>query len=156
VVGEPVPATSEAAAVVKFDPRSCNTTNNTGAWVPASKKLTLVVVTANARKTGKITSLGVFHPGVMTAEGIGVTSSLAQLKLAYPDIVSAGPGPSTDMFVLNGTVGHLIFEVAWSGAKAKGYWPKAEQGTVLWMRAETKTTEVYSIANSDAYGVCHG
>ncbi|HEY5231898.1 MAG TPA: hypothetical protein VIJ11_13530 [Galbitalea sp.] len=154
-VGAPVPDDGTAPGVVEFTPLTCTAEADGGAWVPTDRDQKFIVLTVGAHRSGAITSIGDFSSDISTAKGIHVGSSVDAVRSAYPD-ATVMSNNSTDIYVVNGTLGHLIIEVTGSASAQAGMWPAAQQNLVYDMRAEPLGDAVHSVANTDAYGVCPG
>jgi hypothetical protein len=164
-IGQPVPNDSAALALVSFDPTACVSAElgvkagdpNAGAWAttyPAVKNpygpdAPFSVVTAEPTQTGAVAAIAIWTPGIHTDEGITVGDSLDKLKVAYPKFAQIVHGQVSDVYVVRGTSGELLIEVATELAGEPGYWAANETGTVLWMTVEPIGAEVYPIAGTD-------
>ena len=87
----------------------------------------------------------------MTAEGIHVGSTEAEVVAAYGPPSETNPDGAADVYRVSGATGVLIIEVAVARDFDFGY--GSQVGTVLWMRAELPSNYLGSVANS-AWGQC--
>jgi hypothetical protein len=107
-------------------------------------------------KDETIQYLSVNTPEITTVDGLGMGSSLDAILGTY----SGGPDAVVDhadisqVYVINGTNGKLLFEVAIDGIK--GYWPADQLNTVIGLYVIPIDAEVYGLAGGDAaFGVCN-
>ncbi|WP_146134396.1 hypothetical protein [Glaciihabitans tibetensis] len=103
-----------------------------------------------------ITSVLVYSADITTPEGIHVGSSREEVLAAYPTFDQVTPGTMADVYVINGTHGRLVIEVAAAITDAgPGDWAPGVENTVLWMRvAPLNDQPVGSLAGSDSGGNC--
>ena len=156
-VGHAVPRSS---ALVHYGEHTCP---NTGGWIPgypedehnsAGQPLhPFDIVTARFGKGAPITDEYIWSKSIATARGIRVGSSEAQVRAAYPS-ASTTKSYSTIVYVVAGSGGKLLIEVALHNANAAGEWPATTLGTVVWMHAITAHAKVVSIADDDDAGPC--
>jgi hypothetical protein len=154
--------------MVRWDPVYCaefpHMDGSTGAFLPAyppavspalGERPPFTLMTTDGNPASPLASLIVLSPEVRTAEGIGVGSSRSLLSATYPAFADTRTAQLSDVFVLDGPGGRLIFEVANAvAAPLEGYWEPAVVDTVLWMRIAPPGAEPMSIAGSDAGGPC--
>jgi hypothetical protein len=105
---------------------------------------------------GIVQYLAVNTNQITTVDGLGLGSSLDALLGIY----TGGPDEVVDhadvsqVYVINGTVGKLLFEVAIDGVD--GYWPADKLNTVVGLYVFPIDAEAYGLAGTDAvFGVCN-
>jgi len=156
VVGAPVPVEDETVAVVRYDPEGCVSDSGevrAGIWRPAyTEERPFDVVTAELAQDGAIDRILVLQPFVRTAEGIGIGSTLDELRAAYPAIVGVDDG-LTSLYTLETDEGTLTFEVA-SERATPGYWTPEQQNTVMLVAARAPGDPVRGIYATDGYNSC--
>ena len=112
------------------------------------------MVTAGLTETGTVTAIDVFSSKIGTAEGIHPGSTVEELTAAYPLFDAVVHSYFSDIYVLDGTVGRLLIEVATDGSTTSGYWAGGEVGHVIWIRAVPLAQKPYSIVATDTSGPC--
>ena len=98
---------------------------------------------------GPVTYVWVWSPGVHTAAGIQVGSTRAEVLAAYPHADAVTHGVLSDVYVITGSVGKLVIEVARADSGDVGYWPPGQVDTVLWMGAVQHSDPAPAIAGTD-------
>jgi hypothetical protein len=92
---------------------------------------------------------------ITTADGLGLGSSLDAVLGVYtggPDAV-IDHADISEVYVINGTAGKILFEVAIDGIA--GYWPAEKVNTVVGLYVFPIDAEAYGLAGTDAvFGVC--
>jgi hypothetical protein len=156
-VGAPVP---DSTALVSYGEHTCP---SNGGWIvhyPQDSETSsgqpldpFDIVTDGASKSGRISREFVWSKQIMTAEGVTVGSSMADVASAYPT-AKRSTSYSTVLFAVVGTGGILVIEVAGDNANARGEWPPATLGTVVWMQVIARGAKVESIANNNDAGPC--
>jgi len=156
VVGAPVPVEDEAVSVVRYDAQACINGSDevfAGRWEPAyTEEYAFDVVTAELAQAGAIARIVVSEPYVHTAEGIGVGSSLDELRAAYPTIALVEDS-ITRLYTLGTERGTLAFEVA-NGDSTPGYWAPEQIDTVVMVTAHAPGESVRAIYATDSNGSC--
>jgi hypothetical protein len=168
VVGRPVPNPKAPTSMVRWDPDYCaefpHPGGVTGAFVAAypesvspslGERAPFTLMSAEGHPRGAVVGVLVMGPEIRTAEGIHVGSSRADLTAAYPAFSATRSDQLSDVFVIDGASGRLMFEVAKAvAAPLEGYWEEPVVDTVLWMRLTPPDAPVHAIAGSDAGGPC--
>lgn len=155
-IGEPI----TSFALVNYGEHTCPTT---GGWLPRYPRVSNTssgqplepfdIVTRDGLESTAVTKEFIWSPAIATAKGVRVGSSQAAVEAAYPT-AARSTSYSTTLFAVTGSRGRLVIEVARNNAFAKGEWPTATLGTVVWMQVLTRTEKVASIANSNDAGPC--
>jgi hypothetical protein len=168
-IGKPVPTSTRIAT---FDPTACVSAvfgvkvgdSDAGAWsadYPRSgdssdgvdsdvEPFDLIVVPQTA--VANVAMIWVWTPSIRTAAGIHVGSTANSVLSAYPQPSAVEHGPLSDLYVVNGTVGKLLIEVARTPSATSGepadYWSSANN-TVLWMISEEPDMQAEPVAGTD-------
>jgi hypothetical protein len=58
-------------------------------------------------------------------------------------------GPISDVYIVNGSVGKLVIEIARADSGDLGYWDTDQAGKVLWMGAVAPDEPISAIAATD-------
>jgi len=161
-INQPVPSST---LLFTFDPTKCVSAEtgiaagspDAGAWTatyppvdPSNpQQAPFILVDRPQNLTGTVTTIWVWSPGVHTAAGIQVGSTRAQLLAAYPHPDAVEHGAISDVYVIDGSVGHLVMEVARTDSGDPGYWPADQVDTVLWMGAVAPGGDARAIAGTD-------
>jgi hypothetical protein len=161
-IGKPVPSTT---LIAKYDATACEFkamgtpqgSASSGAWeanYPSptgtiATRAPFVIVTTRQQLGSPVRGLWVWAPGIHTSKGITVGSSRAQVQAAYPHPNALTHGPLSDVYVLDGSGGRLLIEVARSDNNDIGYWSPSQVDSVLWMGAIAPGGSVASIAGTD-------
>ena len=136
-IGQPV----TASGMVEYDPDFCDAESGNpddpanGRWLSVYGDDTFGVAVTEA---GVLGSIGVRQADIRTPGGIGVGSTVDELRAAHPDAVVSPPSNDvalTDVWVLRGATGQLVFEVA--NDSQPGYFPPEELGTVVTLRSSS-------------------
>jgi hypothetical protein len=154
VPGAAVP--TAGGGVVRRDPTGCNSDDTWGAWTAVDPAYKFVVATNGGHQYAPIYSLGVFDRSVPTTTGIHAGDTTSQLLAAYLHFNATVRNEDTKLYVINGVHGHLIFEVGLTDARSVSELNPGDAGKVISIRSEPLVDPVESIANTDAYGNCHG
>ncbi|HEY2642421.1 MAG TPA: hypothetical protein VGI56_01590 [Galbitalea sp.] len=168
VVGEPIPDESADTAIAIWNPSFCvNSTAGikpgdptAGAWTANypedatgySVSLPFSVVVPTHVKADPISQIMVSSANLSTSQGIRVGSTTAQLKAAYPSLVTGPHSTISDIYSVDGTTGTLVFEVA--NGLTPHYWSTKQIGAILWMRIVPLGSEIYAIAGTDGIALC--
>ena len=150
VIGEAPVVTDPALDVLIFDPDYCQSyvdsgdLEEAGKWIPnyepalseeSSEPFSVFV------KDDVVKQLAVDSSEIVTAEGVGLGSSRAEVLAAYPD-AEVVEVYNTDLIVIAGEHGRLIFEV---GNEGQDEYAVDE---VVFLRVINLTDELYGWANS--------
>jgi hypothetical protein len=104
-------------------------------------------------KEDRLGFINILSPEIKTAAGISLGSTLAQLTAAYPTFAILASGPLTNLYVLNGTNGQLVFEVGKAGA---GLGADENRVVNLWIRTRSSTPPGSIFDNDAGGGICPG
>jgi hypothetical protein len=164
-MGFPVPQDAADLALISYNPTACVSADlgvnagdpNAGAWTanyPAAQNAygpdaPFTVITDQPTQTGPVGLIAVWSPGIHTDKGIGIGDSLDKLKAAYPTFSEVVAGAVSDVYVVRGSKGVILFEVAKDLAGEPGYWAANELGTVLWITVQKPGVPVNAVAGSD-------
>jgi hypothetical protein len=96
-----------------------------------------------------VDTIWVWAAGIHTETGIQVGSTLHQVQAAYPHPDATQHGPISDVYVIDGSAGKLVLEIARADSGDVGYWSAAQAGKVLWMGAVTPDAHIGPIAATD-------
>ncbi|MGV8883998.1 MAG: hypothetical protein ACOH1T_00220 [Microbacteriaceae bacterium] len=157
VIGEAPPVTGPELDVAIFDDDFCaddvanGFITDPGKWVanyPTSGTEYPEFPFSILVEDGVLTNLYETSPLIHTAGGVGVGSTVAELRAAHPDAVRISKD-YIDLYVIAGENGQLVFEVGTEGSI--GYDPG-----VIWIAHVIPADETpYAYANSDAgFGGC--
>ncbi len=163
LIGKTVTSQPDAAAVVTWNATLCSKpagAQYAGGWVPNYPTVKTIFqpsifpfTFASAKKTSPVTFILVWSKDLRTAAGIGVGSTVADITSAYGSVDQVVHAATTDLYVIKGSRGQLVIEVASKYEKGLSSWSKSAVGTVQWMQIATSSKPV-SIANSDVGGSC--
>jgi hypothetical protein len=161
-INQPVPSST---LLVTLDPGACVSADagiaagapDAAAWIanypppdaanPAQGPF--IVENSSEIATNPVETIWVWAAGIHTESGIQVGSTLHQVQAAYPHPDSLQHGPISDVYVVNGSAGKLVIEIARADSGDVGYWSAAQAGTVLWMGAVTPDADIGPIAATD-------
>jgi hypothetical protein len=156
-VGAPVPQ-DEAEPIVVFDPDACvggSSAGADGAWIATADGMDygdLYVITKPRTRDGDISALYVFNAEFTTAEGIHPGSTFAELTAAYAQFDEVVTGDGSDLYVIDGQSGQLVFEIANRG-DIRGPAPDAFT-SVVWMSVHPFGAPLTPIAFTDGNDQC--
>jgi hypothetical protein len=135
VIGSPVPDEPAASAVVQWSPTKCG---KTGAWLPKYPDGPAAYHVKDRpfnffveHKSDLLKRINITSVDIKTAAGISIGSTIAELKAAYPHFDRIVTNSQLDLYVLEGTTGQLVFEVAKDTA-----WVPEDAHTVVLMNVE--------------------
>lgn len=158
-LGEPA-SSDPALSLVTFDPAGCS---GAGLWSAHASYVSThpdvygvgtafsVTDAASSGPTGTITRIDLNARDIPTTAGIRFGDGRAAVEAAYPgvDVVDAD---LTDIYVVPGTNGQLLIEVASDPSYWAGFRPDE---TVVYIHASTSDWGVFSVAASEnLLGVC--
>lgn len=146
--------------LVSYGKRACP---SSGGWLPRYPKANdtsggqqlnpFDVNTRSGKQTSAITAVFVWSRSIRTTKGIRVGSRLADVTAAYPR-AAVTKTTASDLYVVNGSGGQLVIEVAGHNEYAEGEWPASVLGTVVWMDVLPRGAEPKSLAGSNDAGPC--
>lgn len=155
-----VGAPASASVLVAYGPHRCPAS---GGWLPHYPQTSdtsggqlidpFDVVTDEGRKNTPVTTIYVWSRDISTAKGIRVGSSQAQVVAAYP-VAKVTHADASDLYVVKGTHGELVMEVASHNEYARGEWPPQILGTVVWMDVQPAGSDPRPLAGSNDAGPC--
>jgi hypothetical protein len=161
LIGEAPVSTGAASDLLTYSADECaaETPKNPGLWVSTYDDVDEgdgpVAPFAVSVADGLVQYISVNTSQITTVDGLGLGSSLDALLGIY----TGGPDEVVDhadisqVYVINGTVGKLMFEVAIDGID--GYWPADKLNTVVGLYVFAIDAEAYGLAGTDAvFGVC--
>jgi hypothetical protein len=149
VIGEAPPVTDPALDVLIFDEDYCADVDGApspGKWIPnyepalsdfSSEPFSVYV------PEDVLEQIAIDSGDIVTAEGIGLGSTRDEILAAYPDAVLT-ENMNTDLYVLTGDNGRLVFEVGAEGQTEYAV------GEVVFLRVLNLTDELFGWANTDA------
>jgi hypothetical protein len=151
-IGSPVPDQPSDIAVVAWDQSECD---GSGAWIAAYPDGPTIYGPgmpfefAVQNKAESLSFINIQSPDIKTATGVSLGSTLAQLTAAYPALGAPTYEAQTNVYVLRGTRGQLVFEVGRDGSAMAA----ADVGTIVNLRVEQAgATAPGSIYGNDAGG----
>jgi hypothetical protein len=139
VVGAVVPDQPSDVAVVSWDQAACA---GGGEWVanypsgPVTGGTDAPFSFPSAKKTDPIGFMTVWSSEIKTGSGVGVGSTVAELQAAYPDLNAPIHAEASDLYVVTGSTGELVFEVATRVPANFPVWTKSAIGTVVWVQIQ--------------------
>lgn len=145
-IGLPLPVEDPSTAVVVWNGDNCA---GDGEWVANYPSAPVFGGTdkpfsfAVSGKDDPLTYVIVWSNSIATAEGVRVGSSLSDLIAAYPTAARTA-ALTSDLYVVTGVSGNLVFEVATQFDPAESQWTESAVGTVVWAYA-TQSDTVTSI-----------
>jgi hypothetical protein len=158
-VGRP-PATNPGAAMIEWDADLCAeiSSESPGRWVPSGyapevrdgEPRPLFHVAADDQQVSRI---DVLSATIRTAEGVGVGTTVDELRATYPQLSGPFEGPLSRVWWLTGPTGTLVLET--QGAE-NGLQPEGAPASVILMRVVGAGVDpAYATANSgDVAGGC--
>jgi hypothetical protein len=168
VLGSPVAEQPRGAAVVTWNPWACtgdaakSGKPYDGAWVPNytdpdaatdfGDGVPFSFIVKN--KTDAVEWMSIWSPEIATAEGISVGDTVTELAAAYPHFATVVHLETTDLYVLRGIKGQLIFEVATKYDANLTAWNPSAVGTIVWAQLGLLDQKPFSMTHSDVGGVC--
>lgn len=159
VVGEAPPVVDPALDIIIFDEDYCQAAVDEGAsvdpgkWIPnyepalsgESREPFSVYV---PKKVVDVISID--SEEIRTSDGLGLGSTVDELEAAYPNLVFE-EGFATDLYLVGGAHGTLVFEVAAEDLDDPYYGPDGvDAGTVVFLRVTSTGVENYPWANTDS------
>ncbi len=149
LVGSPVPAQVDATAVVKWNPTTCNGAGEWQANYPSGPVVGGNDAPFSWASMGKSDPIGyvlINSSGIRTATGVGVGSTVADLKAAYTNLGGPIHAEYSDLYTESDSSGQLIFEVATRfAADGEVVWSKNDLGTVLWVQVQPRSVKPRSL-----------
>jgi len=155
-IGSPVPSETAPTALVTWNQSSCA---GSGEWEanypsgPVFGGTDAPFSFASDSKTDPIVLLFVWSNAIRTDAGVGVGSSVSDLMTAYPQLAAPIHASTSDLYVVKGTTGKLVFEVATRFVAGQTEWPASAVGTVVWAYVEPATDA--SISETAMQGGAH-
>jgi hypothetical protein len=168
-VGSAVPTEPDALALVLYNATHCADlglgmgpgTPGAGAWMPTYPdgpgtlgSMQPFDIGPSAARDSAIAAIDVWSPVLHTAAGIHVGATVAQLHAAYGSALTVNHAVNSDVYVLAGAHGKLLFETANHDASDPTNWTAAQVNTVVWMRVVPLAETQLHIANTDGAGPC--
>ncbi|MCU1441522.1 MAG: hypothetical protein JWP85_2519 [Rhodoglobus sp.] len=157
VLGAVPPTTDPALDILVLDPAHCDAAyGDPGLWI--ANYTGDAPFTVGVSEGGEIFRIDTWMGPIPTDTGLTVGSPLSAVLAAYPggfdNIITSGG--LSDVYVVDGTHGRLLIEVAKDG-DLPGYWPPGEVDTVRYLLAIGLAGSGGPIAASDnVVGVCTG
>jgi len=159
VIGEPVPSAAPAISPVTYSSNLCagTTYDPIPGWIANYPHRPFALTTTKQAKTGAVSLIFVSSPGIATANGIHVGSTLAEFTAAYgkPDRII--PANASNLYVITGTHGQIAFDISKQitfGAKKTPYWSADEVGKVQSITVQPTSATPVSHVGIDAPGGC--
>lgn len=163
-IGSPVPTEAKDVALVNWKPDWCLVNGKVGEpyvgiWEAQYKATSgqafgdpypFFVYTNGGEQSRSLRNVFVWSPQIKTTTGIGVGSTEAEIKAAYPKPNYVLNSYQTKMYVIDKAPGRLIIEVA----TKSGGWDADKVGKVLWMFAQASNVKASSISGTDAIASC--
>jgi len=118
VIGQPVPSIDPSLAIVEWVDGWCQAgvaddQPYTGAWQPAYDTEHAFVIdgTSDGLRDGSLTMIWLAKPGIESDAGLSVGDSLADLTSAYASFDQRAAVYQSEVYVIDGTAGRLVYEV---------------------------------------------
>ena len=116
VVGFPIPNEPADLAIVAWDATGCGGVEGepwAGAWASTYPGESFIIdSTAGGVEQGNLQVVWTPFPGIHTDAGLQVGDSLADLKAAYASFDGKFRPYQTDLYVITGDEGSLVYEIA--------------------------------------------
>ena len=159
LIGEAPPVSDPALDIVIFDEDYCVTAvadghvKEPGKWIPNYEP----ALSQESRdpfevrvEDGVVTGIALGNELIRTESGLGIGSTVEQITAAYPSALRIEDGGNTDLYVITGEKGQLVFEV---GVEGNNEYPV---GLAHFVRVEPITPDPNGWANSGAnYFACY-
>ena len=157
VIGEEPPVIDPALDILVFDADACQAEvdegfiTDPGKWLPAYGDPLAGEAPFSAFVTdGILRELAIFDPAIMTEDGLGLGSSREDVLAVYPDAEVVEVGPNTDLYVVTGEHGRILFEIGEDDNE------EYAKGEVVFLRvSDFDAARLHGWANTDAgYSGC--
>jgi hypothetical protein len=151
VIGKPVAPDPTGFQLVTFSSNLCGAGNVVPGWISNFSGRSFNINTKPSSPAGTVSLILVRSPKLATATGIHIGSTLDQLKAAYGQFDKEITQPSTTLYVIKGTHGQLVFEVARQITFGSGtpYWDADQVDTVQFMSIWTLSAKPTAFSGTD-------
>ena len=163
VIGEAPPTIDPAIDVVIFDVDYCQADvdagliEDAGKWIPNYEP----ALSGPSREpfsvhvNGTVNTISIASDQIRTSEGLGLGSTIDDVRTAYPEGVEQ-QGHETNLFIVPGVNGQLVFEVLAADSTDPYYGPDgAPAGTVVFVRVHPAGQELRPWASTDnGFAMC--
>lgn len=136
LIGSPVPEVADATtALVVWNQDRCAGDGEWAANYPSGPVMggtDAPFSFASSSRTAEIDLLFVWSHAITTSTGVGVGSTASEVRAAYPGSSSPIPASTSDLYVVEGTTGTLVLEVATRVVSGETTWDEAAIGSVVY------------------------